>query len=623
MSFITQIELLVFIRNFRNVDLFQQGIYRIQISIPKHLPYLTLDQLGITKLKKQRDQRLVGQDIRDQYYLSSSFAIRYEDEEINLCEGCIFRIEQNTFAQQNSVELQVDLFFLDSKSAETFQGLEALPLNKLSSQTYVIHSLKQINHNYLPITFDPNTACVINCFVFSLPLNLKYQQRKDGLTMIDYIQKYKRKGQYELLQQKTFDYLESIFKQFIQQYKETIAEFITEPTKFAHYLSHLACLGEVEYNSEDLERQINSISLQLYMLWYVYIDVISKVYAKLMKKLKFKYISELQDLYEEFVIKINNFPQFDKTLKNCNLINSLRQLDQRILPILPITSTEILDNLPILLKYSQNEMKQYQLNQKKAEIKHLIVFVHGYKGSPFDMRRWRNIIKIYYPKCFTLLSSCNQREGEESIRVMGHKLSIEIQAQIQLMDGIDELSFICHSLGGVVARSALCNLSMHQNKMKFYVSLGSPHVGLFVKQNSLVKTGLWFMTNFSSSQSMAELQLQDASMPQNSYLYYLSTVQSLEWFQKVILVSSTQDDFVPFEIARLEKSTRVPQDKQQIYQTMLDNIKLPECTRIEVNFIYTENDKNWDNFIGRTAHMNLVENTTMIRMIVTQSRLLD
>lgn len=42
------------------------------------------------------------------------------------------------------------------------------------------------------------------------------------------------------------------------------------------------------------------------MLWYVYIDVISKIYAKLMKKLKIKYITELQDLYEEFVIKINN-----------------------------------------------------------------------------------------------------------------------------------------------------------------------------------------------------------------------------------------------------------------------------------------------------------------------------
>lgn len=50
---------------------------------------------------------------------------------------------------------------------------------------------------------------------------------------------------------------------------------------------------------------------------------------------------------------------------------------------------------------------------------------------------------------------------------------------------------------------------------------------------------------------------------------------------------------------------------------MIDNIKLPECTRIEVNFTFTENDKNWDNLIGRTAHMNLVENTTMIRMIVT------
>ncbi|CAD8060480.1 unnamed protein product [Paramecium sonneborni] len=440
--------------------------------------------------------------------------------------------------------------------------------------------------------------------------------------MKQYIEKYKKKGQFELLQLKTLDYLESIFKQFIQQYKETVAEYITEPSKFSHYLSQLSCLGDIEYNNEDLESQINSISVQLYMIWYVYIDVISKVCTKMMRKLKLKYICELQALYEDFVIKLNNWNQFDKAQKNYNFINSLRQLDQRNLPILPITCTELLDNLPILIKYSQNEQKQQQMNQKK-DSKHLIVFVHGYKGSPFDMRRWRNIIKTYYPKCFTLLSSCNQRQGEDSIRVMGHKLSIEIQAQIQLMDGIDELSFICHSLGGVVARSALCSLSMHQTKMRFYVSLGSPHIGLFVKQKSLVKTGLWFMTTFSSSQSMAELQLQDASIPQNSYLYQLSKIQCLEWFQKVILVSSLQDDFVPFEIARLEKSNRVPQDKQQIYKNMLENIKLPECTRIEVNFAFTQNDKNWDNFIGRTAHMNLVENTTMIRMIVTQSKLFD
>lgn len=93
------------------------------------------------------------------------------------------------------------------------------------------------------------------------------------------------------------------------------------------------------------------------------------------------------------------------------------------------------------------------------------------------------------------MSEVNQRQGEESIRTMGHKLSVEILGHIQLMEGVDEISFICHSIGGVVARSALSNLSALANKMKFFISLGSPHVGLFVKQSTLVRTGLWFMTN--------------------------------------------------------------------------------------------------------------------------------
>ena len=50
---------------------------------------------------------------------------------------------------------------------------------------------------------------------------------------------------------------------------------------------------------------------------------------------------------------------------------------------------------------------------------------------------------------------------------------------------------------------------------------------------------------------------------------------------------------------------------------MLNNIRLPHCTRIEVNFTFDENESSWDTFIGRTAHMSLVENVTMIRMIVT------
>lgn len=64
---------------------------------------------------------------------------------------------------------------------------------------------------------------------------------------------------------------------------------------------------------------------------------------------------------------------------------------------------------------------------------------------------------------------------------MGHNLSVEIMKYIKTIEGIDELSFICHSIGGVVARSALTNLNSFANKMRFFISLGSPHIGLFVK----------------------------------------------------------------------------------------------------------------------------------------------
>lgn len=69
----------------------------------------------------------------------------------------------------------------------------------------------------------------------------------------------------------------------------------------------------------------------------------------------------------------------------------------------------ILESYPILIQSGQ-------LKPVPSSSNHLIVYVHGFRGAPFDLRRWRNAIKIFFPKTISLLSQANQREGDEPIQ---------------------------------------------------------------------------------------------------------------------------------------------------------------------------------------------------------------
>lgn len=43
MQFMTTIEVLLYFKDFRNIDLFQQGLYRFRASIQRGQPYMKLD----------------------------------------------------------------------------------------------------------------------------------------------------------------------------------------------------------------------------------------------------------------------------------------------------------------------------------------------------------------------------------------------------------------------------------------------------------------------------------------------------------------------------------------------------------------------------------------------------
>lgn len=208
------------------------------------------------------------------------------------------------------------------------------------------------------------------------------------------------------------------------------------------------------------------------------------------------------------------------------------------------------------------------------------------------------------------------------------KLANEIQNYIGNyfeLDEIKRISFIGHSLGGVIIRAAMQYLDQLKDKFYTYMSLSSPHLGYLYSPKFLVSAGMWFLKKWKKSECLKELTLTDSSDYEESYIYRLSCLSKLEWFNNIILVSSYQDSYVAFESARIQfrkekNSSRPSSSKNDIYEKMaknlLGNVPINHIYRLDVNFKIHE--KNLDSFIGRSAHIRFLENQALMRMIVSR-----
>ncbi len=146
----------------------------------------------------------------------------------------------------------------------------------------------------------------------------------------------------------------------------------------------------------------------------------------------------------------------------------------------------------------QNSSPQLKIHQikspKKANGVHLIVFVHGFQASGLDMRIFKNHVQLNNPKVICYSSTANENSTEGSIEQMGKNLAKEVKKYIkefcfakdQITLYLHKLSFIGHSLGGIIIRAALPYLEEFKEIMEGYMSLGSPHLGYLSCQSSLV-----------------------------------------------------------------------------------------------------------------------------------------
>ena len=93
---------------------------------------------------------------------------------------------------------------------------------------------------------------------------------------------------------------------------------------------------------------------------------------------------------------------------------------------------------------------------------------------------------------------------------MGEKLAKEITEYIEEWcptTALGRISFIGHSMGGLIIRASLKHLTELKEKMHLYISLSTPHLGYMYNSNRIVDAGIWLLKKWRKFVLDRDLQI--------------------------------------------------------------------------------------------------------------------
>lgn len=253
---------------------------------------------------------------------------------------------------------------------------------------------------------------------------------------------------------------------------------------------------------------------------------------------------------------------------------------------------------------------------------HVFVLVHGLGARSSDMGRLADHIYLLHPEAVVLMSALNEGLTDGDILEMGTRLAQEVHFFIrnvcQIEHSMQRLSFIGHSLGGLIIRAALPLLSDYQEKMYVYLSLSTPHLGCMYATSKIVAAGVWlYAKKWLSIQQMA---LKDNPDFATCVLYRLSNYEGLSWFKHIVLCSSPQDCYAPYSSARIEVSDEALKDGKrgclhmEMALRLLENIQIHRLRRLDISFKFKKKDIS--SAIGRSAHVDMLQNEMVFKLIL-------
>ncbi|CAD8092276.1 unnamed protein product [Paramecium sonneborni] len=659
------IEIFVHLSEFRNIDLFHQGVYQLKTSIFQKnqnqtqgeasyaQPYMSVEKKKF--IPNQAIDTVVEQHkLLDTDFYSKAFIIKYCDQVVDLNEGCVFRIEVQAYPEMDphNIYCVTELLFCEPSviTQEDFKIDKLQQYQKCVAKFQSrLHNIKLIKE-FVSCQFDEQHFCQLKLTVHSVLVDFKYHQ--NNLSIEQFMSKITNKfisnlvfdfyAGYNKILLQIHEQLQNYYLQVIKQCisdehiknKYSQLQYINKSLNYKELYEYSSRMDELKNNvqlQEELCNQlfleIKHISSKIFMVWYQFIDAHNFMAQSLTKTLEQEYIQKLKERWGESIFQhvqtVDDLSQQDaqlgknhkimaKQYRNNNYYKQLEPLNIEDLDLFPEAKIH-----PIVFR---DVSRKQEVQQKQVKGLHLFVFVHGYQGNSYDMRLWRNNLAIRYPDHLSLISKCNEDNTDQDIMVMGEKLALEIKRWIKEWcpkENFSKLSFIGHSLGGLIIRAALPYLSKYKEKMFTYLSLGSPHLSYTLSSSKVVDTGLWLIRKWKKCVCLNQLTLNDSSNPLETCLYKLSLYEGLGWFTNIALMSSYQDTYSPFESARIQRPKGNNKDVM-IINKMIDNImkNIPnqKIDRLDVN--YEQVGKSLDTMIGRAAHIAFIDNSALIKLSI-------
>lgn len=204
MALRTVVDVAVLFENFRNIDLFHQGLYHLKARV-KHesggdewtaaspyghsaAPLMNVHHVDQKpKASRVDHHNLIGAQLLDDQdaFVTRSFLIRYCEEEVEVNDVGHFRLEIGTNPEKANASLvlllQVELMFADLAQhggADAFQentDLTSLEFKRASMQTFRVLGATQGLHEFAPVVFDEFHFCLANMVVQTAVLDVRFR----------------------------------------------------------------------------------------------------------------------------------------------------------------------------------------------------------------------------------------------------------------------------------------------------------------------------------------------------------------------------------------------------------------------------------------------------------------
>lgn len=221
---------------------------------------------------------------------------------------------------------------------------------------------------------------------------------------------------------------------------------------------------------------------------------------------------------------------------------------------------------------------------------HLVVLVHGLEGKASDFDFITERIKAQSDRALLCLApTCNQGSTNDGIQQGATRIYTWLLEIIQNIEFTCELSFICHSLGGLYTRYLIGML--FQNNMipsrmvpKNYISIATPHLGSR-QLTRLLPQSLLSSLMKAFPLTIQELMLQDNHSDGKPLLLILATdphfITGLCMFRLIAYANVANDPSVqystsairrrnPFKHLELPKNAMIINENDKLVDGLVD-----------------------------------------------------